>query len=106
MGQNLQRPSGQHLAARSTRAPYRLDGPGLPPPATSDPIRGSGRLASRDKTGGGDYGTRNDIAVIWPPQRGPIVLAILTSRPNRDASLNDNDPLVAKPAKTTLDALQ
>ena len=36
-----------------------------------------------DKTGGGDYGTRNDIAVIWPPQRGPIVLAILTSRPNR-----------------------
>lgn len=27
-----------------------------------------------DKTGSGDYGTTNDIAVIWPPGRAPLVL--------------------------------
>lgn len=27
-----------------------------------------------DKTGSGDYGTTNDIAVIWPSNRAPIVL--------------------------------
>lgn len=26
-----------------------------------------------DKTGAGGYGTRNDIAVVWPPGRDPIV---------------------------------
>lgn len=29
-----------------------------------------------DKTGTGAYGTTNDIAVIWPPHRKPIVMAI------------------------------
>lgn len=33
-----------------------------------------------DKTGAGSYGTRNDIAVVRPPGREPIVLAVLTSR--------------------------
>ncbi len=28
-----------------------------------------------DKTGTGDYGTMNDIAVVWPPDRAPIVVA-------------------------------
>ena len=28
-----------------------------------------------DKTGSGDNGATNDIAVIWPPGRGPIVVA-------------------------------
>lgn len=27
-----------------------------------------------DKTGGGDYGTTNDIAVIWPENRDPLIL--------------------------------
>ncbi|WP_424215919.1 class A beta-lactamase (plasmid) [Streptomyces sp. BI20] len=37
-----------------------------------------------DKTGtGGRYGIRNDIAVLWPPGRAPIVLAVLTDRPGR-----------------------
>jgi beta-lactamase class A len=32
-----------------------------------------------DKTGSGGNGTRNDVAVIWPPQRGPVfVSAYLT----------------------------
>ena len=27
-----------------------------------------------DKTGSGDHAATNDIAVIWPPGRGPIVV--------------------------------
>ena len=37
-----------------------------------------------DKTGAGDYGTVNDIAVIWPPGKAPIVLAVYTTQPNKD----------------------
>ena len=34
-----------------------------------------------DKTGNGDYGARNDVAVIWPPNdASPIVIAVLTNR--------------------------
>lgn len=28
-----------------------------------------------DKTGGGGYGTNNDIAILWPPERRPILVA-------------------------------
>ncbi|MBM0274873.1 class A beta-lactamase [Micromonospora tarensis] len=42
-----------------------------------------------DKTGTGGYGTRNDIAVLWPPGRAPIVLAVLTSRDEKDATADD-----------------
>src|SRR5690606_39218682 len=43
-----------------------------------------------DKTGGGDYGTRNDIAVLWPAgDAEPIVVAILTRRDGKDAEWQD-----------------
>ncbi|SDZ30065.1 beta-lactamase class A [Micromonospora pattaloongensis] len=42
-----------------------------------------------DKTGAGGYGTRNDIAVIWPPDRAPIVLAVLSSRDQKDAGYDN-----------------
>lgn len=42
-----------------------------------------------DKTGTGGYGTRNDIAVLWPPDRAPIVLAVLSSRDTKDATPDD-----------------
>ena len=29
-----------------------------------------------DKTGSGERGTTNDVGVIWPPDRAPIVVAI------------------------------
>ncbi|HEX5682973.1 MAG TPA: class A beta-lactamase [Ideonella sp.] len=38
-----------------------------------------------DKTGTGDHGTANDIAVIWPPHRAPLVLAVYTTQPSQDA---------------------
>jgi beta-lactamase class A len=28
-----------------------------------------------DKTGSGDHGTTNDVAVVWPPNRPPIIIA-------------------------------
>jgi beta-lactamase class A len=43
-----------------------------------------------DKTGAGGYGTRNDIGVVWPPDRAPIVLAVLSTRDDKDADY-DND---------------
>lgn len=38
-----------------------------------------------DKTGSGSYGTANDIAVVWPPAREPIVMAIYTTLHSPDA---------------------
>lgn len=39
-----------------------------------------------DKTGTGDYGTTNDIGIIWPPGCSPIVAAIYYTHPNKSAS--------------------
>ncbi|GIJ24954.1 beta-lactamase [Micromonospora qiuiae] len=57
-----------------------------------------------DKTGSGGYGTRNDIAVIWPPDRAPIVLAVLSSKADKDAERDDT--LLAHAAELTLTALR
>ncbi|UVJ41823.1 class A beta-lactamase [Pseudomonas sp. LS1212] len=43
-----------------------------------------------DKTGTGDYGTTNDIAVLWPPARGPIVLSVYYTQPQADAKPRDD----------------
>ena len=29
-----------------------------------------------DKTGSGDLGTANDVAVVWPPDRAPVIIAV------------------------------
>ncbi|MFC8225354.1 class A beta-lactamase [Streptomyces sp. NPDC057287] len=56
-----------------------------------------------DKTGTGGYGTRNDIAVVRPPDAAPIVLAVLSRRDTRGAK--PLDALVAKAARVTFAAL-
>ncbi|MFF3171226.1 class A beta-lactamase [Streptomyces sp. NPDC057900] len=56
-----------------------------------------------DKTGTGGYGTRNDIAVIWPPGAAPITLAVLSRRDAKDAERDD--ALIAGAAKVALDAI-
>ncbi|MFI5844163.1 class A beta-lactamase [Catenuloplanes sp. NPDC051500] len=38
-----------------------------------------------DKTGAGGYGTRNDIAILWPPSGAPIVLAVMSTKDTPDA---------------------
>ncbi|GAB3842302.1 class A beta-lactamase [Micromonospora andamanensis] len=57
-----------------------------------------------DKTGSADHGTRNDIAVVWPPDRAPIVLAVLSDRVEPDAERDD--ALLARAAEVTIDALR
>ena len=56
-----------------------------------------------DKTGTASYGTRNDVAVLQPPGRDPIVLAILTRQGEPDAEPDDS--LVAEAARIALDSL-
>ena len=56
-----------------------------------------------DKTGTASYGTRNDVAVLQPPGREPIVLAILTRQGEPDAE--PDDALVAEAARIALDSL-
>ena len=34
-----------------------------------------------DKTGTGDYGRANDIAIAWPPGGAPLAIAIMSDRP-------------------------
>ncbi|GIG35910.1 beta-lactamase [Cellulomonas pakistanensis] len=56
-----------------------------------------------DKTGtAGRYGSRNDVAVVWPPGRAPIVLAVLTDHPDEDAE--PDDAVLAAAARTVLGA--
>ena len=57
-----------------------------------------------DKTGAGDYGTRNDIAIVWPPNRDPIIIAILSTRDTKNATYNND--LIAKTAKVALNAFK
>lgn len=57
-----------------------------------------------DKSGAGSYGTRNDIAIVWPPNREPIVMAIMSRQDTADAKYDDE--LIAQAAKVTLNALK
>ena len=39
-----------------------------------------------DKTGTGDHGTANDVAIVWPPGRGPILVAVYLTETAGDAA--------------------
>ncbi|MCG0285286.1 class A beta-lactamase [Streptomyces sp. PSAA01] len=57
-----------------------------------------------DKTGSGSYyGGRNDIAVVWPPDSAPIVMAIMSNRGDKDAT--SDDKLIADAAQVVADQL-
>lgn len=38
-----------------------------------------------DKTGSGDHGTTNDIAVLWPPGKAPLILTLYFTQKEKDA---------------------
>jgi beta-lactamase class A len=57
-----------------------------------------------DKTGGGSYGTANDVAIAWPTGSAPIVLAILSTRPSSAEAQADN-ALIAQAAAIAADEL-
>ncbi len=56
-----------------------------------------------DKTGSGDYGTANDIAVIWPPARAPIILAVYHTQRKADAKYRED--VIAEAARIAVDLL-
>ena len=56
-----------------------------------------------DKTGSGDHGTTNDIAVLWPPTGSPIVLAIYFTQADKDAPTRND--VVAAAARIVANAL-
>lgn len=57
-----------------------------------------------DKSGAADYATRNDIAVIRPPGRAPIMLAVMSDKPQKDAGYDN--ALIAEAARVVADELR
>ncbi|GAA2715014.1 MULTISPECIES: class A beta-lactamase [Streptomyces] len=57
-----------------------------------------------DKTGGGSYGTNNDVGVVWTPQGAPVVMAVLTTHP-RDRKAQGDDELIAQTVAVLADTL-
>ncbi|WP_304454828.1 class A beta-lactamase [Nocardiopsis sp. YSL2] len=56
-----------------------------------------------DRTGAGGYGTRNAIAVVWPPEDDPIVLVVMSGRDQEDAEYDD--ALIAQATEVVVGAL-
>jgi beta-lactamase class A len=55
-----------------------------------------------DKSGTGSYGTRNDIAIVMPPNKKPIIIAILSTHDTKEAK--HDDKLIAQAAKIVFDS--
>lgn len=56
-----------------------------------------------DKTGGGGYGTNNDVAVIWPPGRAPVVLSVYLTETK--LPMEKSNPAHAAVARAVADSL-
>ncbi|WP_218024507.1 class A beta-lactamase [Nocardia lijiangensis] len=56
-----------------------------------------------DKTGTGDYGTLNDIGIVWPPGSAPLVIALMSSKATVDAPYDQ--ALLAQAAAYIVDTL-
>jgi beta-lactamase class A len=56
-----------------------------------------------DKTGTGAYGSANDIAVVYPPGKAPVVLAIYTRQAGKDAEARSD--VIVRAAQLALRAL-
>ncbi len=57
-----------------------------------------------DKSGAGSYGTRNDIAIVWPPNRAPIIIAILSSKDEKEATYDNQ--LIAEATEVIVNAIR
>lgn len=56
-----------------------------------------------DKTGTGDYGTANDLAILWPPGRAPVMLAVYFTQ--REPKAKARDDVIAAAARIVAGAL-
>ncbi|MEC4598113.1 class A beta-lactamase, partial [Burkholderia vietnamiensis] len=59
------------------------------------------RVAAKRGTGG--YGTTTEVAVVWPPSRAPIVLAVSFTQAQADAAARAD--VVASAARIATGAL-
>ena len=57
-----------------------------------------------DKTGTGDYGTTNDIGVIWQPNKAPIVLVVYLTQPGKDDKARSE--ILAEATKIVVEAFR
>ncbi|WP_114811696.1 class A beta-lactamase [Paraburkholderia kururiensis] len=62
-----------------------------------------GDWAVGDKTGTGDYGTTNDLAILWPPRRAPVMLAVYFTQ--REPKAKARDDVIAAAARIVAGAL-
>jgi beta-lactamase class A len=46
-----------------------------------------------DKTGTGEHGTANDVAIVWPPERSPLIIAVYLTGATLD--LNGQNEVIA-----------
>jgi beta-lactamase class A len=58
-----------------------------------------------DKTGSGDYGRANDVAVVWSPRDVPYVIAIMSDRAGGGYNAEPSDALVADAAVCVAEVL-
>lgn len=56
-----------------------------------------------DKTGTAGYGGRNNVAILWPPNRPPIILAIMSTKGTKNAE--QDDKLIASAAAAAVASL-
>ncbi|MCX2723471.1 serine hydrolase [Roseibium sp. DSM 29163] len=57
-----------------------------------------------DKTGAGDNGSRNNIGVIWPTDREPVVIAVYITQ--TDASFDARNKAIAEIGSALADVLK
>ncbi|MFE1592045.1 class A beta-lactamase [Nocardia sp. NPDC058705] len=57
-----------------------------------------------DKTGTPSYGSALDVAIAWPPGRQPLVLAVLTTKPDQNAEPSND--LVAEATRAAVGELR
>jgi beta-lactamase class A len=52
-----------------------------------------------DKTGTGYAGAANDVAITWPTPDSPLVIAVMTDKPNAAKDINGDNALLAEAAQ-------
>ncbi|MFZ3558347.1 class A beta-lactamase [Streptomyces sp. BH055] len=56
-----------------------------------------------DKTGTGRYGTANDVGIAWTPDGAPVILSVLSTKP--DEAAEGDSPLVKRAAELIVERL-
>ncbi len=55
-----------------------------------------------DKTGTGNHGTTNDVAIVWPPDQPPILIAVYLTQTSADPAARNG--VLADVARLVIDS--